>query len=275
MPALVTPTPVTCPQFPENAMRADGAQGQVTSNSTRELGEAIVTAMSLPQPQLRIFRGDVLDFQSFMDSFDFRVGRRPLSDPDKLHHLKEYLDGEPRVLVEGCLRIPGGFAHAIKLLNETYGNEFKLAHAYMGKLSAWPTITESDDAEGLKALSCFMIRAANAMKGLKYAEKLNHPDALREIAEKLPIDLQNKWAVKGYRLVQQNGDVSMSDLCAFVKEASDIANCPMFGKKQASKKKNSINESATRPKQINQPRALQNFASYATKQITKLKTATS
>jgi hypothetical protein len=166
MPALVTPTPVTCPQFPDDAMRADGAQGQVTSDSTRELGEAIVTAMSLPQPQLRIFRGDVLDFQSFMDSFDFRVGRRPLSDPDKLHHLKEYLDGEPRVLVEGCLRIPGGFAHAIKLLNETYGNEFKLAHAYMGKLSAWPTITESDDAEGLKALSCFMIRAANAMKGL-------------------------------------------------------------------------------------------------------------
>jgi hypothetical protein len=117
------------------------------SRDVLDLGDAIVTAMSMPQPQLRVFRGDVLEYQSFMDSFSFRVGRRPLSDFEKLQFLKEYVEGEPKVLVEGCTRMQDGYTQALTLLDEAYGNEFGLAHAYMQKLSAWPAIKANDAAE--------------------------------------------------------------------------------------------------------------------------------
>jgi hypothetical protein len=148
------------------------------------------------------------------------------------------------------------------LIDEAYGNEFRLAHAYVQKLSTWPAI-KANDAAGLKSLSCFMIRTVNAMKGLKYAEKLNHPDALRDIAGKLPMYLQNRWSEKGHKLAKKNGAVGMNDLCAFIKENSDVANCPMFGKKPVAQNENPRNQGAASSKEIEQARCVQNFSTDA------------
>ena len=194
--------------------------------------DALVTALTLPKPEINPFSGDVMSFQAFMSAFDFRIGNKHMPDLDKLHYLYQYLREEPRDLVNGCLYMSSatnGYGEARRLLVESYGNPYKLASAYLAQFKEWPQINEKDSAEQLRRLSCFITRCLCAMSESQYLSTLNHPDTLKAIVGKLPNYLRNKWSERAHGIRVQFGLVTLNDLGRFIHNAAEVANDPVFG----------------------------------------------
>ena len=65
----------------------------------------LATAIALPEPEVRKFKGDPLEFKTFLMAFDARVQSRVTNSADRLYYLDQHLIGEPKELISGCLHI--------------------------------------------------------------------------------------------------------------------------------------------------------------------------
>ena len=116
------------------------------------------------------------------------------SNSDKLYYLDQYLTGEPKDLIGGCMFIDPeeGYTTARKLLDKEYGNSYKISVAFMSKLLFWPKIVEGD-ACGLKQFSFYLTKCLHAMYSISDMTVLNHTPNLQRIIAKLPYGLQDRW----------------------------------------------------------------------------------
>ena len=95
----------------------------------------LATAMTLPQPEVPKFKGDPMEYKTFIMAFDARVQSKVISSADRLYYLDQHLTGEPKELVSGCLHIEPdeGYQEARKLLEKEYGDTYKISTAYMAE----------------------------------------------------------------------------------------------------------------------------------------------
>ncbi|XP_074657142.1 uncharacterized protein LOC141910307 [Tubulanus polymorphus] len=89
--------------------------------------------VQLPKLQLPKFNGNVLDWNNFWDSFDCVVHKRhDLSEVDKFTYLKSCLIGPALSSIAGLSSSGGGtYSHAVKILQDRFGQSRRLIHAYM------------------------------------------------------------------------------------------------------------------------------------------------
>ena len=156
--------------------------------------DSLFAALSLPQPEVKKFSGDLTTFKSFMTAFDARVATYASSNADKLYFLDQHLEGEPKEIISGCFHLDQetGYFTARSLLDKEYGDPYKVSMVYLSKIHDWPNVKQ-DDCVGLKKLSLFLTNCFHAMKCLSDLNVLNHPQNLLSIVKKLPVYLQNKW----------------------------------------------------------------------------------
>ena len=84
----------------------------------------LATAITLPQPEVAKFDGDVTQFNSFIMSFEARILSRTSTDIDRLYYLDQHLRGEAKELISGCLYMEPsyGYPTARTLLQNEYGD---------------------------------------------------------------------------------------------------------------------------------------------------------
>ena len=193
--------------------------------------DPLLTALSLPKPELETFSGDVSSYRLFITSFDSRIGNRDLSDPDKLYYLNQYMRGEPQELIHGCFYGLNGYNEARRLLEAEYGHPYKLSVYFVKKIQEWPSI-KADDCKTLKQFAHFLTKCQQALNGVHYGHTLDHPSTLVDAANKLPPYLRNKWREQAHR-ISQLAHARFSDLTHFVTHAAAVANDPVFGKQSA------------------------------------------
>ena len=195
--------------------------------------DSLLTALTLPRHDLICFEGDITRYQAFIAGFDLRVGRKHVSDEEKLHILYTYLKGEPRELISGCFHMhpSAGYFEARRLLAKAYGDAFRLSMAYRDRLIAWPPI-KNGDIKQLRKFSSFLSQCIGAMTGSEHAGVLNSPDTLRQAVQKLPHYLQNKWLKEAHSVAVRGNLVTLHDIAKFVELAADIASDPIFGTSQ-------------------------------------------
>ena len=153
--------------------------------------QKMATAILLPNVEVPKFKGDVLEFESFIRAFDARIVPNASSDSDCLYYLDQQLEGSAKELIGGCMYMDtGGYEAARDLLKKEYGDPYKVSTAYVSKLLAWPAV-KSD--ESLKHFSLFLTKCSYAMKNLSHMEVLHHTPNMQGIVQKLPDYLQNKW----------------------------------------------------------------------------------
>jgi hypothetical protein len=89
-----------------------------SSHSIRDANfDPLLTALSLPKPELVKFSGNVAEYQLFISSFDARIASRVPSPMDKLYFLHQNTEGEARDLIAGCFHLlDEGYAEARRLL---------------------------------------------------------------------------------------------------------------------------------------------------------------
>ena len=80
----------------------------------------LATAMTIPQPDVPKFKGDPMDYKTFMMAFDARVQLKVISSADRLYYLDQHLIGEPKELIGGCLHIAPDEGHQMEQRHENH-----------------------------------------------------------------------------------------------------------------------------------------------------------
>ena len=162
--------------------------------------EALVKQQSLsllPPLSIPVFKGDPLDYQFFIRAFEHGIEDRTGNSKDRLYFLKQFTTGQPRELVHSCqyMQPDKGYAEAKRLLKKRFGDDYRIATAYIDKALSWPSI-KVEDPEALKGFSVFLSGCLNAMDTMEYMEEIDHTTNMKAILAKLPYRIKEKWRVK-------------------------------------------------------------------------------
>ena len=197
-------------------------------SKTEEVLSSQLSRSLLPAAKLRPFSGEVEEFRLFMKAFEARIASRTEDPSELISYLEQYTTGKPNQLVRGCLHLgTKGYAEAVKLLEERYGDSIRLSDSYVAKLRAWPRLS-AGDVEALDKFTLFLTEANNATKGSTPGD-FDHPITLRIIVEKLPSYLQDRWQREADRLTQQPKEIRFSDMVKFLTVELRVKRSALFG----------------------------------------------
>lgn len=206
----------------------------------------------LPKRDIPVFSGDPLTYRSFLRAFDNAIDSKTQNARDKLFFLEQYTSGEPQDLIRSCEHMTPakGYKEARLLLDQQYGNELKIAMAYIEKALSWPQI-KTDDAKGLNEYALFLIGCKNTMKDVDYMEEMDNPTNMRAILSKLPYKLREKWRLVAYEMMENKKKrPRFGDLVSFIDKQAKIVTHPLFGDLQGTSAANAQKEKGTLVKKI-------------------------
>ena len=79
--------------------------------------------------------------------------------------------------------------------------------------------------------SILLTSCSNTLKEIGYISKLENPDGLRKIVDRLPFSLKLSWREKVDTVMQkENREVTVKDITDFIVARARVANHPIFGR---------------------------------------------
>ncbi|XP_078357279.1 uncharacterized protein LOC144642164 [Oculina patagonica] len=211
-----------------------------------------VMSLTLPQPDMQVFSGDPIDYCDFVRSFEHLVEGKTFSSSSRLYYLVQYTSGPVKELMKSCLtmREQEGYVEARRLLKERYGQGYKIAAAHVKRLVEGPQI-KAEDGTALERFSIQLTSCVNTLTDIGYLNKLDNPDNLKKVIERLPYGFRLKWRDTVDRIVErEQRDVTIKDIMDFVVAKARAATHPIFG--------NVTNERNFKPPTIQPPRKSRN-----------------
>lgn len=185
----------------------------------------------LPKREIPIFDGNPLKYHTFIKAFENGVERNTNNNSDRLYFLEQYTEGYAKELVRSCQHIDSerGYGKAKASLREHYGNEQKVAAAYMERALSWPTI-KTEDVKALQEYSLFLRGCCNAMEDVQYLNDLDTPTNMLDIIKKLPYKLRDRWRCQACDLQEKHSRrARFTDIANFVEKQVKILTDPVFG----------------------------------------------
>ncbi|EFX67936.1 hypothetical protein DAPPUDRAFT_260773 [Daphnia pulex] len=125
-----------------------------------------VQSIRLPQRQIKHFRGDVLEWTQFWESFNAAVHSSSLSNVQKFDYLKEYLKGEAYLLVNNLELTDANYQVAIDELKRMYGKTDVLIDAHFEKLDALQPVKDGNDVPALRSFQLNLQSHISALETL-------------------------------------------------------------------------------------------------------------
>ncbi|KAK0131615.1 hypothetical protein N1851_033674 [Merluccius polli] len=189
------------------------------------------TSHLLPPREVPCFEGDPLQFRSFVRAFVHCVERNTRNKGDCLYFLEKYTKGQPKDLVRSCQHMAPdrGYERAKYLLEQHFGDEYKISAAYMEKVLSW-SLVKTEDIKSLQAYSLFLRECCNAMENVQYMDELNVPANMKTIISKLPFKLREHWRASACAIMErQHRRPNFTDIVAFVERQVRIVSDPVFG----------------------------------------------
>lgn len=186
--------------------------------------------MLLPAREIPLFDGNPLQYISFMRAFE-QVVEDKVSQSDCLYYLEQFTRGQPRELVRSCQHMAAdlGYVKAKELLKQHFGNEYKVASAYMEKVFAWPPI-RAEDVNALQAYSLFLRSCCNVMENIQYMQELDMTSNMRIVMSKLPFKLREQWRSVAHNIMHTSDRRALfKDLVEFIEKHVRILSDPLFG----------------------------------------------
>ena len=123
-----------------------------------------------------------------------------------------------------------GYLVARKLLKEHYGQNYRIAAAYLQRIMEVPLI-RPEDGEALRRFSVLLISCKNTLKEIGYLNKLDNLVSLQNIFSKLPYSIRQKWCdIADDTTSNKKREVTFEDISRFVEVKARALNHPIFGK---------------------------------------------
>lgn len=186
--------------------------------------------LSLPTRDIPIFEGDPFQYKAFIKAFEQGVEDKA-NGVDCLYYLEQFTRGQPKELVRSCQHMSPerGYIVAKGLLKENFGNEYKIATAYIEKALSWSTI-KSEDVRALQAYALFLCGCCNVMEELHFMQELDIPTNMKVVISRLPFKLRERWRAKAHDIWEASNDrAHFPDMVAFLERHVRILSDPIFG----------------------------------------------
>lgn len=121
----------------------------------------------LPQGSIPIFDRQILEYKSFIHSFENMIESKTDNNRDRLQFLIQYTKDHAQRLLKSCeyMSPDRGYQKAKQLLKENFGNEYKISTTYLEKTLSWSLI-KSEDSKYLQEYAMFLRSCCNAMEEL-------------------------------------------------------------------------------------------------------------
>ena len=187
---------------------------------------------SLPRRQVPVFDGNPLQYCTFIRAFDTVIEPREPDYAGRLYYLEQHTSGRPQEIVRSCLYMAPkeGYTKARSLLERRFGQKHKIAMACLDQVINGPRI-KAEDAESLEGLSILLSSCTNTLRSIGYSSKMENPDNMRKIIDRLPPSLQIKWRENADRILNVEGrEIRIEDISDFVEQKSRSLSNPVFGK---------------------------------------------
>ncbi|XP_063404673.1 uncharacterized protein LOC134688131 [Mytilus trossulus] len=164
----IVQTSYTTPSLPQSndAARILTETGQIATSiltPSYAIPSAISSNHRLPKLILPTFNGNILEWQSFWDSYESAVHYNPtLTDVQKFNYLKAQLENEAAQTIAGFSLTNANYAEAVNVLIERFGQTHKITQAHLQALLA---ITPPQD--DLISLRMFYDKMESLVRGLE------------------------------------------------------------------------------------------------------------
>ena len=188
-------------------------------------------AMMLPKPEVPIFSGDPIDYQTFVRAFENLIETNTDSDSARLYYLIQYTRGDVQELMKSCLsmKTEEGYAEARRLLKRRYGQNYKIAASYVDRVTTGPTI-KPEDTVALQRFSTLLTSCKNTLRAIGYSSKLENPDSLRKIINRLPYGMRRTWRDAVDKITERESrEITIDDIAEFVETKARASSHPIFG----------------------------------------------
>ena len=118
-----------------------------------------------------------------------------------------------------------------KWLKDFFRNTYKVASAYITRLSSWSSV-EPNDGTGLKEFFIAPERARNVLTGMQYVNDSDTANFLGQMWERY---LRSKWTERVSKNRSNKGQAAnFNNLCQFVSEQADLATDAVYSEKELS-----------------------------------------
>ena len=147
----------------EKIIKCDEAKVCSTPNQRNNDDDALerfilnANALMLPRPEVPVFDGDPIEYQTFVRAFENLMEANTDSDSARLYYLIQYVRGYVRELMKSCLSMKNeeGYLEARRLLKQKYGQNYKNATASIERVTNGPSIKSEDGATPSEILHSF------------------------------------------------------------------------------------------------------------------------
>ena len=192
---------------------------------------------SAPDIDLDVFKGDPLEFNFFITSFQEVVEKKIKDSVGRLQRLINFTDGDAKELIKSCVYdTKYGYDKAKRLLKARYGDPHRVLSAYSKELKEWRFI-RSGDSVSLRKFYTFLMKCSNVVEG-NYLNALDSIDNLCTILSKLPANSREKWNRKALNLrTKQHREPELRDMISFVEEELTLWSDPLFSKEALEQRK--------------------------------------
>lgn len=87
------------------------------------------------------------------------------------------------------MRPDEGYTEARRLFQQHYGDELRIAKAFMNKALEWPQI-KTEDRKALYTYALFLIGYRNTMNDVEFMDEMDNPSNMKAVISKLPFKLK-------------------------------------------------------------------------------------
>ena len=194
--------------------------------------------LSLPKLDLPEFKGDSLQYGSFMNAFDSCVDKTRVDDGAKLSRLLQSCKGKAAEVLKPCheMKPEIGYKRARQLLKERFGNEWRISQAWIKKISIGGML-KPNSPEALQDLADDVRGCIEALKALDRINDIDSQGGMLKIIDRLPLYLQSRWRRNAVDFLDRyNKYPNIEDLAKFLEKVAREVTDPIFGVAQLSTK---------------------------------------
>ena len=122
-----------------------------------------------------------------------------------------------------------GYREAHRLVKERYGQSYKIASAYVTRVTNRPLI-KHEDGQALQKFSILLTSCKNTLREVGYLNKIENPDSMQKVIERLPFLLRERWHDVADDITNnKHREITLEDIGSFVESKAIALNHPVFG----------------------------------------------
>jgi len=236
------------PQEPSSTGTAHSTDTSQSIDGT-SFAQILVNVMNqsrLPVPVPKVFSGNPMEFVAFRGSFKTLIEDKGISAKEKIYYLQQYISGEAREAIEGCLygTTEDDYTRAWQTLESRYGHQFLIQESFRERLEHWPRIGPKDN-NALQRYADFLRCCLDATTHTKGLSVLGDFKENQKLAAKLPDWLVVRWSRQVARSLDDKQEYpSFQDFVSFVQKEARIVTNPVMS--LSAVRRNDKNKEVTR-----------------------------